>query len=140
MDLMLLRQYWPEYTEGSLLVDMKAFCLTLEDQRRDISALDCSAKVPGETCIPEGTYPIKVVERHGHRDVWGIWLQNVPCFTGILIHPGNTPKDSEGCILVGYERGDNGTLRASRAAWDALLSLMQEAHRRGERITIEITS
>jgi hypothetical protein len=47
-------------------------------------------------------------------------LENVPGFAGILIHAGNTEKDTAGCILVGQEHEDDHLLR-SRRALDALL-------------------
>lgn len=56
------------------------------------------------SCIPAGVY--KVVP-HGwdtgatvkYKQVWR--LLNVAGRTGILIHAGNTHKDTEGCLLVG---------------------------------------
>ena len=77
-------------------------CFTLEDERRKV-------KVKGETCIPEGSYEIKL--RHGsprygkldERWEWHdgmLWLQDVPGFEYIYIHPGNDDDDTEGCILV----------------------------------------
>jgi hypothetical protein len=56
------------------------------------------------SCIPAGTYR---VTPHGwdtgspvkYKQTWR--LLNVPNRTGILIHAGNTHKDTEGCLLVG---------------------------------------
>lgn len=94
-------------TLGRLFVDgipSRAFqCFTLEDERRKV-------KVKGETCIPPGSYEIKL--RHGspkygkfdERWDWHngmLWLQDVPGFEYIYIHPGNTDDDTDGCILVG---------------------------------------
>jgi len=89
-------------TIGTLYYD-KLSCRTLEDEHRAI-------KVRKETRIPAGKYEIKLrtVGTHAvkylkkypafHKGMF--WLQNVPGFQYILIHIGNTDKDTEGCILV----------------------------------------
>ena len=64
-------------------------------------------------------------------------LLNVPYFEGILIHPGNTAKDSLGCILVG-KNTSKGMLSESRYTSDKLNELIDAAQRKGEEITIEI--
>lgn len=59
---------------------------------------------PNVSCIPAGIYR---VSPHGwdtgspvkYKQTWR--LLNVPQRTGILIHAGNTHKDTEGCLLVG---------------------------------------
>jgi hypothetical protein len=53
----------------------------------------------GESCIPKGVY--KFVPHNGqlYKNVWV--ALNVPNRTGILIHSGNTIKDTRGCLLVG---------------------------------------
>lgn len=88
---------------GGLYVDDKFQCFTCEDVKRLV-------KVPGETRIPSGTYPITVApwgrlhEKYKakfpfHKGM--LMLKNVPNFDGILIHMGNFNTDTEGCILVG---------------------------------------
>ena len=86
-----------EYTIGRLYIDGAHFCHTLEPKERDLSI---ESKVMGKTAIPKGTYRIEL--RHSPR--FGRLLPrliNVPFFEGVLIHRGNTAKDTEGCILVG---------------------------------------
>jgi len=79
-------------------------CFGLEDERRKV-------KVPGETCIPEGRFEIKLRtegdahKRYLHRfpgvHVGMLHLQDVPQFTWIQIHPGNDDDDTDGCPLPG---------------------------------------
>ena len=68
-------------------------------------------KIAGETRIPAGTYDIKLrlegelVQRYNKKYSWHrgmIWLQNVPDFSFVYIHIGNSHKDTEGCPLIGY--------------------------------------
>lgn len=48
-------------------------------------------------------------------------VENVPNFDGILIHWGNSQKDTEGCILVGETLGPNPDwIGSSRAAFTNL--------------------
>jgi len=60
-----------------------------------------------ESCIPPGVYPLRkrrsevVRQASGGRYPEGWEVQDVPGRTFIMIHPGNTIDDSEGCILPG---------------------------------------
>ena len=50
-------------------------------------------------------------------------LENVPGFEGILIHPGNFPSDTEGCILIGKEFSENAVLH-SRDTFNELMATL----------------
>lgn len=79
----------------------------LEDQVRPPDA----EKVPGETAIPAGTYPIQLRTEGGmHSDYldrfpeWHkgmLWYQDVPNFEWIYCHPANTDKELRGCQAPG---------------------------------------
>ena len=123
----------PGYTVGRLYVDGKLFCETLEDAVRDLSK---EKKIPGKTAIPYGEY--KVIFNWSPKFGRNLpRLLNVPCFDGILIHPGNSADDSSGCILVG-KNTEVGRLTESRYTSDRLNVLVENAQRKGENITIEI--
>ena len=77
----------------------------------------------------------KFSPRYGDRNV--PLLPDVPHFSGILIHSGNTPADTEGCILVG-ENKVKGQVINSRATLFRLLDILDEAESRGEDIYITI--
>lgn len=137
-----LERLWPkaEYTVGRLYIDGELFCNTLEDKVADVNRngeFDGSErKVPGKTAIPYGTYKIF----YGWSPRFGRNLPrllNVTAFDGILIHPGNTAKDTAGCILVGLNTA-TGRLTQSRLYSDELNKRIDIAQRRGEPITIEI--
>ena len=125
----------PEYTIGKLEVDGEFFCDTLEDRVRDLSR---EKKVLGETAIPAGCYDVVVnwsprFQRRLPR------LLNVPGFEGILIHRGNRAKDTAGCILVG-ENKVKGEVVNSTAHEIRLIALLEEAQRKGEKISIEVVN
>jgi len=77
-------------------------CFVCEDTvRGDGDAKTVSQwKIKGESAIPYGTYRVKKTwsKKYG-KPVWE--LQNVPGYTGIRIHPGNTEEHTEGCLLFG---------------------------------------
>ncbi len=99
-----------EYTIGKLYVEDEYFCDTLEDRVRD---LKIEKKVPGETAIPAGRYDVVVtMSPRFKRELPR--LLNVPWFEGILIHRGNTAKDTSGCILVGENREPGKVLNSTK--------------------------
>lgn len=90
----------PLYTIGWFFIDGKYFCDTLEDRCRDLNKKE---KVLNETAIPAGTYEVIVNVSAKFKRKLPLLL-DVPYFSGIRIHRGNTDKDTSGCILVGENK------------------------------------
>ena len=117
-------------TIGKLSNEGKFICYTLEDRVRE-------SKIPGVTAIPRGNYKvIKSYSNRFKRDM--LLLVDVPGFSGIRIHSGNTAKDTEGCILVGLTAGDEEIYR-SREALRMLEDELFPALERNVDVFIKIT-
>ena len=130
MKLTLTRKWFePTYTIGTLDVDGHAECYILEDPERDI-------KIFGETCIPLGTYVVTIdySERFKRRLPH---LLDVPAFTGIRIHPGNSAIDTSGCLLPGMEKYAD-SLGHSVIAFDHLFGQLLMAEALQDLIVLEI--
>jgi len=103
-------------------------CYTLEDKVRP-------TKIKHETCIPAGTYLIKITHSPTFNKMLPL-LINVPGFYGIRIHAGNSIADSSGCILVGTKVVEDKLLH-SMVAFSKLFTLMQKAEKT-ETLQIDI--
>lgn len=142
MKLLLERKYLKEdYCIGRLYINGTFFCNTLEDKVRDINkngTFDCGEfKISGHTAIPYGEY--KVIVNYSPKFKRELpRLLNVPHFEGILIHRGNTNKDSSGCILVGENKKKGMVLNSTKYEVE-LVNILKKALTKGENITIEIT-
>lgn len=125
-------------TIGDLSINGERLCYTLEDKVREREGQPVARwKVPGRTAIPRGTY--KVVVTHSPRFGRPLpLLLNVPGFIGIRIHPGNDSDDTDGCILVGNTWSGGDFIGQSRLAFNAVFSMINAAHQRGEPIEIEV--
>ena len=103
------------YTIGRLYVDGEYFCDTCEDVDRGLrqdmaQSVIRAIKRKGVTAIPTGRYRVTMDVQSPKFRTKAMYqfcngylprLINVPGFDGVLIHVGNTAKDTEGCLLVG---------------------------------------
>ena len=149
MKLTVVRtQFGTDATNGILLVDGLFECYTLEDQYQAV-------KVMHETCIPEGTYDIKFrtvggfhskySERYGNAHYGMLHLQDVPNFTYILIHAGNTDEHTSGCLIVGETQqdldiSDDGFIGHSGKAYLKLYNKVAKELLLGKEVSIEYTT
>ena len=62
---------------------------------------------------------------------------NVPGYEGVLIHVGNKPEDTLGCLCVGQNK-IKGQVVNSTATFHELMEKLTEVHEIGEKISITI--
>ena len=127
----------PTYTIGKMYIDGEYISDTLEDKDRELNqdmSIDqiLSKKVHGETAIPTGTYSVsmntvspKFKNRSWAKPYKGKIprILDVPGFQGVLIHPGNKPEESLGCIFPG-ENKIKGQVINSVAAFNKIMQIL----------------
>ena len=126
-----------EYTVGELYIDSVFYCHTIEDRYRKIQKKE--DKIYGVTAIPCGSYPV-VLDFSSKYSKMMPHILDVPYFSGIRIHSGNSDEDSLGCLIVGdYCPGvAGGWLKNSRIAYSKVFEKLQQASDKSERIFITI--
>ena len=149
MKLTVVRtQFGTDATNGLLFINGIFECYTLEDQYQAV-------KVMHETCIPEGTYDIKFrktggfhakyTERYKNAHYGMLHIQDVPNFTYILIHTGNSDEHTSGCLIVGETQQDldiskDGFIGSSTVAYKKMYAKVASQLLQGKKVTIEYTT
>lgn len=87
-----------KFTLGKMYIDGEFFCYTLEDPVRP-----AGVKVYGDTAIPALSYEVVMSFSEKFRKPLPLLL-DVPGFSGVRIHGGNSVKDTLGCVLVANNR------------------------------------
>jgi|TARA_Y100000310_G_scaffold185805_1_gene185870 hypothetical protein len=152
----MIWQIW-RYSPGSdttlgLLFDITGggqdfLCYTLEDEIREV-------KVPGETAIGTGTFPLalrteggmhpKYADRYGTMHKGMLWVRDVPEFEYIYLHTGVTDEHTKGCPLVAdsveQNISDEGSLAASRNAYRRIYPPMAAAIEAGEMCYLHVVN
>ena len=130
INLLLIRDtFSKESTIGELFLNGERICDTLEnswqDNQRNIS------------CIPEGVYPVRLrlPRESGTRDYLHLLVQEVPNRDFILVHRGNFPSQTQGCLLVGLGT-EQDVVHNSVLAMDLLIK--EIIHLGGENINLII--
>ncbi len=139
------------YVIGDLSIDEVFFSNTLEDTDRGLTS-DMSdeeikeIKQKSITAIPTGRYKVvmnvqspKFSKYKQYEFCKGYLprLVDVPGYEGVLIHIGNYPKDTDGCILVG-KNTVKGAVMESTATFKKLYDILKNADEAGQDIYITI--
>lgn len=131
MELTLKRIAFREkYTIGRLYINGSYFCDTLEDRVR------LGMKIKHETAIDYGKYLIDWTFSNRFGRYMPLLL-NVPNFTGIRIHSGNTSEDTSGCILLG-KNTEVGKVTRSRYYCDQLDTIIKHSIENKQLVYISI--
>lgn len=134
MKFQLERKHFKDgYTIGDFFVDRENgagweyLFNMLEDTNRDFNKDgdhndEGEGKIYGKTCIPFGTYKMVITMSKRFKRELPLLL-NVPNYTGVRIHPGNTADDTEGCLLPGIN-DEKGKVHQSTECFNKLFSMM----------------
>jgi|SRR5690606_32736238 len=115
MELILLRKYFPNCTNGELFLSGKLICFTIE--------LPWKQNQRFVSCIPEGKYELK--KRFSALFGWHIEITSVPNRDFVLIHPANhAEQELKGCIAPVSEITGCGKGLRSRHAFEKLKAIV----------------
>lgn len=127
--------------DGKRLGDGKHYCCTLEDTDRGL-AQDMTLnkilflKKPHVTAIPRGRYEVMMTYSPRFKRYLPL-VNDVPGYSGVRIHAGNSAEDTDGCILVG-ENTAKGKVLNSRHWLAIVVGRINEAVAKKERVWMTI--
>lgn len=133
-----LSNLYIEYPDRKELV-----CQVVEDKVRNALGTpdDMFDKVYGKTAIPYGTY--QVIMSYSNRFKKQLpELLDVPNFSGVRIHSGNTHEDTEGCLIVGNNPKPSDTkswVYNSKVTLSKVIEIIQTGLEKG-KVIIEVTN
>jgi hypothetical protein len=140
-------------TLSAFQINGVSYTFGIEDEER-------KEKVSGETRVPEGTYKVSLRAEGGYHNREStrykdkkpgfhkgmLCIHNAPnwklegggmSFQYILIHPGNTEKDTMGCYLPNLSASFSTFAGgSSRAAYEIIYPIIRDAILAGEEVTI----
>jgi len=129
MIIELYRDYGKEGVNGSLFLDGKFICHTIE--------LPWKANKRYESCITEEEYDVSV--RFSKKFGWHLHIKNVFNRKWILFHPANdAQKELRGCIAPVIKLTGEGKGRHSRRAMDILMIQIKSNKRKNEQLKLII--
>jgi hypothetical protein len=127
MELVLIRTYHTDGTNGTLTINNSFQCYTIE--------LPWVNNLPRRSCIPEGRYELK--KRYSPKFKDHLLVKGVPGRSLVLLHPANDAlTELKGCIAPVSTLDGAGKGSHSRKAFKKLLQLVYEAL---ERETVFLT-
>jgi len=109
MKITVKREFFSDTeTLGTMFINDKFFCYTLEDYDRKLKQNQSSSeiaqeKIYGKTAIASGDYRVILSISNRFKRLMPEVL-NVKGFAGIRIHGGNTHLNTDGCVLVTKNR------------------------------------
>lgn len=126
--VLVRHSFLPPATLGTLYLGAEKYAILeppWKDNRTNVS------------CIPQGVYQCDFLARSGsgkYKRVW--WLRAVPGRTAILIHAGNYPRHTWGCLLIGGRHGTVNNTPAVLSSRAALRRLRDQIGRNPFELTI----
>lgn len=128
-------------TVGALYIDGIFACHTLEDEIREVEGQPVADwKIKGATAIPAGEYRV-TLENSNRFGPDTLTINDVPGFSFIRMHAGNTSADTEGCLLLGMRATDCSLIGGtSRPAVALVKGEVLRAVARGEPVFIDINN
>lgn len=157
-----IKEETSDWTLSEMTIDGKYACVGVEDEYREEGK-----KVYGETRIPRGKYilgkryspkfsgkfymnpftceiiPASSYNPHqhsGYKPHELLWIKDIKGFEYVLIHWGNTDKDTSGCYIVGSSFAVFGKRKGVASSVKAYMHIYPQIMRAiiaGEEVTIE---
>lgn len=108
----------PDWTISNFIMNGVKLCESLEDTDRGLRqdmplAQIKKIKKEGITAIPSGRYEV-VLRYSPHFKRETPWIKDVPGYQWILIHAGNNPKNTRGCVLPGENKAKGKVLNSRK--------------------------